>query len=266
MISTTIHYQFGTPPVTATGLGLPQDNLNEQLSGPVAELIFDDAGKDNIKNLLDSVADTDFKKDNLNALLEDDTNIEDWRVGEALAEYYLSTRKSCYFPWPDGRDERKRGSSLPGADLAGFQTDGETERFAFGEVKTSSENKYPPGVMHGRHGLKQQLEDLRDCQQIRKDLVIYLAHRAGGSLWHERFKKASSRYLQNTEDVRVFGIMIRDVPPKEEDLKTRVTNLSDGCPPEMRMELLAIYLPPGSISTLSTTVVASRSQEKGGNP
>jgi hypothetical protein len=263
MLSSTTHYQFGKPPVTATGLGLPQEHLDRQLSGPVAASVFDDAGHESIKNLLQSVTDTDFKKDNLEALLEDETTVEDWRVGEALAEQYLSDYRNCHFPWPDGRDERKRGSSLPGADLVGFQVENDKERFAFGEVKTSAERKYPPGAMHGRHGLKQQLEDLRDRKKIRDNLVKYLGHRASESLWRERYKNAMAHYLQNSADVRVFGILVRDVTPHTDDLHARAEKLAVDCPVAMRIELIAIYLPQGSISTLSETVTASRKHGKG---
>jgi hypothetical protein len=230
----------------------------------VSASVFDDIGNENIKNLLQSVTDTDFKKENLEALLRNETTVEDWRVGEALAEQYLSDSKNCHFPWPDGRDERKRGSSLPGADLVGFQDENEKARFAFGEVKTSAERKYPPGVMHGRHGLKQQLEDLRDCKKIRDALVKYLGHRAAGSSWCGRYKNAAKHYLQNSTDVRVFGILVRDVTPHTDDLHARAEKLAVDCPVAMRIELIAIYLPPGSISTLSATVIASRRHAKGG--
>jgi hypothetical protein len=175
---------------------------------------------------------------------------------------YLVNNKKCVFPWPDGRDERKSGSSLPGADLVGFHNDGTNDRFAFGEVKTSSANEYPPGTMHGRTGLKQQMEDLRNKPNIRKDLVKYLAHRATDANWKDNFKHAASRYIKDTNDVRVFGLMIRDVAPHEDDLRVRVNKLGNGCPQNMEMELLAIYLPQGTISTLSEKVVTSR---KGGN-
>ncbi len=110
---------------------------------------------------------TEFAQEHLAEALADPDDIENWRVGEAIAEAYLTEHRNCQFPWPDGRDERKNGSSLPGADLVGIQHDAKGDRFAFGEVKTSGQAKHPPGVMYGRTGLKQQLEDLFDKVEIR---------------------------------------------------------------------------------------------------
>lgn len=113
------HYTLGTHPVTGAGLGVSASDLDAVLAGPVASIVFDEAGQAEIATLLSGLADTDFAKGNLETLLSADRNPEDWRVGEALAECFLTENRDCHFPWPDGRDERKRGSSLPGADLGG---------------------------------------------------------------------------------------------------------------------------------------------------
>lgn len=257
------HYTLGTHPVTGAGLGVAPEDLDAALDGPVAAVVFDDVGRDGISGLLDGLSDTDFAQDNLSALLDEEREPEAWRVGEAIAEHYLTTNHACHFPWPDGRDERKRGSSLPGADLVGFQNDGERDLFAFGEVKTSSENAYPPSAAYGRHGLKKQLEDLRDQQMIRNDLVKYLGHRAIRSSWQDRYRSAAAIYLQNPCEVRIFGLLIRDVPPDPGDLNARVTCLGEECPGATVMNLFALYLPPGRITNLGTAVMASRRQGGG---
>lgn len=251
-------YTLGALPVTGVGLSMSHAQLDAALSGPVAEIAFDDVGMKQVESLLATLADTDFAQENLKALLASDHKPENWRVGEALAECYLCEGHGCYFPWPDSRDERKQGSSLPGADLVGFHHDAGIDRFAFGEVKTSSEAQHPPGAVYGRHGLKQQLEDLRDRREIRDGLVRYLAHRAVNAPWRERFQSASSVYLKNTCNVRIFGLLVRDVPPHQDDLRARVTNLNQNCPHELTIELTAIYLPAASIVSLSSRVVASR--------
>jgi hypothetical protein len=246
--------------VTGVGLGVSAEQLEQQLAGPVAALVFDDVGIRNLEDLLDSLADTEFSRKNLDALLADAPAPEDWRVGEALAEHHLNEYHACFFPWPDGRDERKRGSSLPGADLVGFQNEGGHERFVFGEVKTSSHASYPPGAVYGRHGLKQQMEDLRNRCEIRDGLVRYLGHRAAKAVWRKRYQAAAAVYLNDTCEVRLFGILVRDVIPHEDDLRTRVNTLAAECPDAMIISLIAIYLPPGSIANLSDKVVASRQQ------
>ena len=88
--------------------------------------------------------------------------VEIQKLLAAIAEVYLTDHRSCQFPWPLGRDERKSSSSLPRADLVGFRTDESGNALAFGEVKTSSEANYPPRVMYGETGLRKQLENLRD--------------------------------------------------------------------------------------------------------
>lgn len=256
------HYQFGSPPVTGAGLGVSAEVLDEELSGAVAALVFDDAGTGDLEDLLEGLADTDFSQENLEALLADGHPPEDWRVGEALAERHLAVCHDCFFPWPDGRDERKRGSSLPGADLVGFQRTNGRERFAFGEVKTSSQASYPPNAVYGRHGLKQQIEDLRDRRDLRDGLVRYLGHRAHRADWRDRYQNAAAVYLNGTSEVCLFGILVRDVAPHENDLRVRVSSLANGCPDSMGIALIALYLPAGSISSLSSKVVEARG--KGG--
>ena len=228
------------------------------MTGRVAAVLFDDEGKANIEEILAGLAETDFAQAGLRRVLEDADEVEDWRVGEAIAEVFLTDHRSCYFPWPDGRDERKSGSSLPGADLVGFGIDEGGDCFAFGEVKTSGQDSYPPRVMYGRMGLKQQLEDLRDCETIRDDLVKYLGHRATGALWRTRFQRAGSRYLQDTSDVQLFGFLVRDVDPHQDDLRVRVGSLAEDRPQRTRVELVALYLPHESMEGIGEEMVSQR--------
>ena len=255
----TIAYTLGSSPVAGTGFIWTADEMNDALTGPVAAVVYDDSGSREVETLLTGIAETGFAQQNVREALDRPPSLDDWRVGEALAECYITDHRRCHFPWPDGRDMRKSGSSLPGADLVGFQTDDTTDRFAFGEVKTSHETKYPPGAVHGRTGLKQQLEDLRDDVGIRDQLVLYLAHRAvQNPPWGDRFKRAAGRYFQDKQDVRVFGILVRDVPPHEDDLRVRASKLKQSCPYPMTIELLAIYLPQNSIAALARTVTRAR--------
>lgn len=257
--SGTIQYQLGTAPVTGCGFSFSASELDAALSGPVAEVVFDVFGKADIKTLLAGLAETGFEKGEIERIVSNTKKPEDWRVGEALAESYLVHRKNCFFPWPDGRDERKTGSSLPGADLVGFQSNDKDDYFAFGEVKTSTENKYPPGAMHGRTGLKQQLEDLKDNVKIKDDLVRYLGYRALNRTWQTRYQNAAKNYIRSNSNVRVFGFLVRDVQPCEDDLSIRVNKLSKNQHADMVIELLAVYLPENSIPSLSVKVVGSRS-------
>ena len=251
-------YNLGVSPCSGVGLAWSDRELDAAMSGPVAAVLFDDEGKANIETILASLADTEFAQEGLKRVLADTRGIEDWRVGEAIAETYLTDHRACYFPWPDGRDERKSGSSLPGADLVGFGTDEDGDCLAFGEVKTSSDDKYPPSSMYGRTGLKQQMEDLRDCEAVRDGLLIYLSYRVQAATWRPRFEAAGRRYLQNKSDVQLYGVLIRDVCPNADDLRVRVRELSMDSPHETRIELLAIYLPERRINGIGISAVAER--------
>ena len=86
------------------------DELNAAMNGRVTTVLFDDEGRANIEEILAGLAETNFAQDGLRCVLADPDEVEDWRVGEAIAETYLTDHRYCYFPWSDGRDERKRGS------------------------------------------------------------------------------------------------------------------------------------------------------------
>ena len=233
--------------------------LNAALDERVAMLLFDDEGKSSIEELIIPDEDeTGFVTDALKRILSDPEVIENWRVGEAIAEAYLVDHRDCIFPWPDSRDERKRGSSLPGADLVGLGMDSAGYCLAFGETKTSGEAKTPPSVMYGSKGLKRQLEDLRDIETIRDDLLKYLSFRSKGASWKPYFEAAAKRYLRNSSDAMLFGILVRDVAPSEKDLQARVHKLAKDCPNGTQIELIAIYLPDGCIDGLGKTTLAKR--------
>lgn len=252
-------YRLGELPCSGIGIRWSAEELNDALSDRVSAVLFDDAGRANIEEILAGLADTDFAQDRIRRVLEDPDQVEDWRVGEAIAETYLTDHRMCFFPWPDGRDQRKRGSSLPGADLVGFGFDDEGDCLAFGEVKTSSDQQYPPRTIYGRTGLKRQLEDIRDEESIRVDLVKYLGHRAGLAPWRFRFVRAVRRYLQNTYDFQLYGCLVRDVKPHQDDLRARVGDLSAACPEGIRIELLALYVPHRNLQGIGAEITPRRS-------
>ena len=257
----TIEYTLGISPVSGCGFSWVTDELDTALAGPGSEIVFDDSGKTNILALLSGLAETDFEKSQVKRILTNTKIPENWRVGEALAESYLVHQMDCFFPWPDGRDERKTGSSLPGADLVGFQKEEDEDFFAFGEVKTSAEQSYPPSAIYGRTGLKRQLEDLKDSTEIKDDLVKYLCYRASAAPWKDQYQGATKKYIKNNANVRIIGFLVRDVKPHRDDLRVRVEKLAKDTHTDMKIKLFAVYLSAGSISTLSLKIMAYR---KGG--
>jgi len=254
-----VTYSFNGSPVSGIGISWSNEELEDALNGSLVDIVFDNRGVTEITALLEGIQGTNFNHSGIQRVLDAVKSPENWRVGEAIGEGYLCSHRSCNFPWPDSRDERKSGSSLPGADLVGFELiNDDNVRFAFGEVKTSSELQYPPGALYGRTGLKQQLEDLRDKVEIRDTLVKYLAFRAINASWKNRYVSAYRQYNASCTDVRLYGILVRDVPHNEDDLRVRVTKLSANCPVDMRIHLLAIYLPLGEIANLSNKIMEKR--------
>jgi len=240
--------------VVARGRSHTAAQRDAALNSDVRSLVRDTAGATKAAALAAGLNLTGFQSGNLNAVLNSGSPPKDWEVGEAYGEAYLGAHKQCHFPWSDRWDERKDKSSLPGSDLVGLQETGTAKslsfRFAFGEVKTSTELKYPPGVLYGKEGLKKQMEDLRDQREIRNTLVRYLTMRAQGADWEPHFKLALVRFLTESTDVAIYGVLIRDVPPHKDDLRARSKNIAQKHPAQMHIELLAIYLPSDSISLL----------------
>ena len=251
-------YAHGRPPCRGTGVVWTREELDEAIKGPVASVLFDDEGKTDFRETL---GETEFETAGIEDVLRDPDKVEDWRVGEAIADAYLTHHRSCLFPWPSGRDKRKSGSSLPGADLVGLGIDDKGDCLAFGEVKTSGEKKYPPKVVYDEtKGMNRQLANLRDTGSIRKDLFKYLGVRARHAEWRPRFRAAGSRFLKDSSDVQIYGVLVRDVKPDVRDIQKGVDELVDDCPEETCIEFLAVYIPCGEIANLGDKVVSRRSE------
>ena len=251
-------YRLGTAPCSGVGLRWSDNELSVAMDGQVAAVLFDDEGKANIDDIFAGVPETGFVQDGLSRVLGDPNEVEDWRVGEAIAEAYLTDHRSCSFPWPDGRDERKSGSSLPGADLVGFGIDDDGDCLAFGEVKTSSQHRYPPGAMYGRTGFETATGRFaRRRSHPRRSREI--SRSPGGSApWRAQFQRAASRYLRNTSDVQLYGCLVRDVEPDQDDLRVRVGALGTACPEGTRIELLALYLPQERLAGIGEEMISRR--------
>lgn len=253
-------YSVDYQSVKARGVSLEESELEGHLQGSVRTILTDPQGNSDIEAMLSSVVSAGFEKTALDNLLKDESSTPDWLVGEALAEAFVADNESCVFPWPSGRDLKNPEASATGADLVGFQStgdEGKPYRFAFGEVKTSEEEKWPPQVVKSKSGLQKQLEDLRDSTKTKSGLFRYLGHHAKNSDWSEMYKSAASLYLKSKyEDASLFGILVRDVDPKDLDLKQRAINLSQNKPPNTSISLYSLYLPKKSICKLPEIVAA----------
>lgn len=261
-------YNADVPPVTARGVSYTDAELDTALRGSVSRILWDDVGTADLQAILTSVVTTEFSDKSVKRVLGSRPQLENWRVGESIAEAFLIEHRDCNFPWPSGQDLKNPKASPAGTDLVGFQetiATTDVHRFAFGEVKTSEQEAYPPSVMDGRHGLQKQLEDLRDKTHVKDALLKYLGHHASQTNWFHRYQSATKRYLANSADVSLFGILVRDVNPRSEDLASRAAALASGCPTETSIELRAMYLPEKSIRMLAQRTVKAREDGHGQN-
>lgn len=246
----TVQYKADVPPVGALGVSYSDQELDDALSIEVSQIVNDDSGREILADIIESIEGTGFSDADLKVFLNPETLPEDWRVGEALAQAYLVAHRTCSFPWPASRDLRNPVASPAGTDLVGFAEHKSEYFFAFGEVKTSTEQKWPPSLIYGRHGLKQQLEDLRDSTEHKDALVRYLGLHSVNASWIKFFRHAFRRYISSKTNVSIFGLLIRDVAPNPDDLSARTKSIANGCPQDSRIELIAIYLPSGAVPTL----------------
>lgn len=222
------------------------DDLKGFLSGPVAARMHDLEGHEELRSHLNGLNLTGMGQDALEEVLAAEVPEErDWAAGEALAEAVLEEHHNIVLPWNTERDKRNPFASLQGADIVGFQRDGDSHRLALGEVKCSSEEKWPPQVMSGRSGgMGHQLETLANNLATILQLLKWLLPRVKGTEHEGTFKTAFSRYFNSRyRDLTLFGILIRDKDARETDLQARGFSLSGSLKEPTRCHLLAFYLP-----------------------
>lgn len=240
-------YAADAAPIKARGHQLVADDIDDAACSAVSEVLWDAQGKAELETLLSEAATTEFETDRIQAILESDVqDVEDWRVGEAFAQRYLEDHEDCMFPWAPRRDLKNPMGSHPGAELVGFRNP-ETPRFAFGEVKTSSQQNAPPSVIYGDDGLRAQIKELRDESRVTRNLVKWLGMRAHGASWEADYKSAAAAFLVNGRDFVVFGVLVRDVEPDPADLSGSAEDLASDTIAPTVIELHALYVPPEHI-------------------
>lgn len=215
------------------------------LSNEVSARLFDEEGSAVFEPHLRGLANTGFARHQLDLILRaDKLEQRTWAIGEAMAEAYLTREYEVTWPWNTERDKRNPSASLPGADLVGFTTVCGKVRLVLGEVKTSADNHAPPGVMTGRSGMTCQLDNLAKDLGLIAQLLKWLLPRCKGTE-HEATFNAAVIVLLNSgnRDIALFGVLIRDTPPNELDLKSRGETLARSLQDPTTCRLIAIYIP-----------------------
>ncbi|MEU6492986.1 hypothetical protein ABZ890_21650 [Streptomyces sp. NPDC046984] len=233
------------------------DNDAASAAPAIQELLTDSKGIEEVRKSLESITRTEFDRARLEEVLSPESDPEEWRVGEALAEYHLMSEHSCLFPWPSGRDLKNPGTSSGGVDLIGFEiTESGETALALAEVKTSQQEKSPPDLMSGRHGMQGQLEGLRDGDSRKLWAIKYLGMHAQGKEWFHHFQNSMIRYFADPTDVRLYGTLIRTVNPNIADLRARARSLALDLPGKTKIVLTAIYVTPQGMEILAGAQVA----------
>ncbi len=227
-----------------------KDDFYKYLSSRVRVRFYDIAGTEALIEEFKNLSSTGFEEQLLINIFSTSSPIEDWKIGEALAECYLEDFEKARFYYPYSRDAKNPEANLQGADLVGFiDVDEETTLFLFGEVKTSGDRKSPPQVMYGSSGMIEQLRSIKNNPDLRKSLIRWLGFKtkalSDDDSFKEDFQKALRRYLKEGVKYKYFlyGILIRDTNPKDTDLSSRYESLKSDLSQGAQLKLVALYIP-----------------------
>ncbi len=193
---------------------------------------------------LNALATTDYATETLTSLLRSTTRPQSWELGESLAETLLEDEHNVRWPWNHARDKRTPKASLPGKDLVGFIESGAGFALLFGEVKSSSDARTPPNLMYGPDGMISQLTEAACERSEQLCLLKWLRRRCKNTELWSLFEQAVTRFLNSSGcDIVIWGVLVRDTPPNERDLKARAAALATKVATVRRVELDAWYFP-----------------------
>lgn len=235
------------------GIVFEENETNTLLQNNVRNRLIDRPQRDEMLNILQSLEqDTGFARsesllEDIQALSNQDVDVQDFRIGEALAEVVLEEHFSCRFYWNELRDARNPKGNKTGADLVGFIEIDNEILFLFGEVKTSSEQQSPPQVMTNTIGMEYQLRNLYKEQQKRLILISYIQNKISvveDNNYKQDFDSAIKNYYrQSSTNYLLYGVLIRDTEPNENDIQGSYNRLKEEILEPNGLKLLAVYVP-----------------------
>lgn len=245
-LKTITAYEGILSQVTWCGISLNEGpGFDFFINADVSSRLNDVEGASAFEKHLRGLSSTGFAIESLNRILAADVPEErDWAIGESIAEAFLTRHYDVTWPWNHERDKRNSNASLPGADLIGFEVIGDQVRLVLGEVKTSCDTQSPPGVMNGRSGMTHQINNLANNLGLINKLLRWLLPRCKGTAYEVSFNEAITLYLESgNKAVALIGVLIRDTPPNQLDLRNRGKNLAGILQAPTSCRLIAIYLP-----------------------
>jgi hypothetical protein len=203
-----------------------------------------------LRDYLQRMPDTGFSLTHLRIEAAQSRMLRDWEIGEAFAECVLEDWHGCLFPWPTSRDRREEEGCLTGPDLPGYcLCPAKPARFAFGEIKSSSQKTSPPAVIFGvdkkagNDTLVGQLRRLLTEHTRRQTLIAWLGFRdTSDAEAGARFDRALRNY-RDTGDCLIIGCLVSGNRTESEvDLEDACRALDDNVA-ERELWLFAFYLP-----------------------
>jgi hypothetical protein len=234
------------------GVSLSDIEYKELLKNEVKDKLLDTPQRNKMLSILESLkSETGFEKSetllaDIQFLSDDSVEVQNFRIGEALAEVCLEKHFNCRFYWNELRDARNPKGNKTGADLVGFIEIKNEILFLFGEVKTSSEQKSPPQVMTNSTGIENQLIVLYRDQNKRCILISYLQNKIELSKnrnFQNDFNNAILNYYrQNEGKYMLYGILVRDTDVNENDVSVSYNKLKNQILDPIGLRLLAIYV------------------------
>ncbi|MDH7604334.1 MAG: hypothetical protein QHH13_05490 [Melioribacter sp.] len=235
-----------------TGISFVNEEFKDIVKSEVKNKLLDTSQRKEMISVLNALkSETGFEASetlllDIQALQNQNVDVQDFRIGEALAEVCLENHFNCRFYWNELRDTRNPKGNKTGADLIGFIEIDNEVLFLFGEVKTSSEQKSPPQVMTNPTGVENQLKDLYKNQNKRLILISYIQNKLGlnnNSNFKNDFDNAiRSYYRSNGSKYLLYGILVRDTGVNEIDIKQSYDKLKNQILDSIGLRLLAIYV------------------------
>jgi hypothetical protein len=234
------------------GVSFSDIEYKELLKNEVKDKLLDTPQRNKMSSILEALkSETGFEKSetllaDIQFLSDYSVEVQNFRIGEALAEVCLEKHFNCRFYWNELRDARNPKGNKTGADLVGFIKIGDKVLFLFGEVKTSSERNSPPQVMTNPMGIENQLRDLYNDQNKRLILISYIQNKislSNNSNFKEDFANAIRNYYQsNGSEYLLYGVLVRDTGLNEDDIKHSYDKLKKQVLNPIGLRLLAIYV------------------------
>lgn len=245
------HIESKNPNRGYDGIEFSEKYINSAFKKEIKEKLLDSDHTTRLVDEFKDVSTTGFDDKVLVDIFSLDkaiTEHEPFRVGEAFTEHILEDEYNVRFHYNELRDARNPLGNKTGADLIGFIDINKETIFVFGEVKTSSDPSAPPQVLYGETGMIKQLEDIASDKTKRGILLRYIAGKVvdlpDTHPFRIDFKVSLAHYRKsNQKKFKLFGVLVRDTSPNEQDLSARYKAILNEIEKETSLKLLALYMP-----------------------